>query len=66
MTSHPLARRWRDNLDHSVSALHRTRGSFGAETTGRAIDFPGPATRLTAAAVALVCAGLVGAAFMVR
>jgi short-subunit dehydrogenase len=52
----------RDNLEHPVPSLHRTRGSFGAEASNSAVDLPGPATRLACAGAALVCAGLIGLA----
>jgi len=58
----PISSRRRDNLEQPVPALHRTRGSFGAEAATRAFDLPGPATRLTVATLGLICAGLVGVA----
>jgi short-subunit dehydrogenase len=61
-TGKPLASGRRDNLDQPVPALHRTRGSFGAEASTYAVDLPGPATRLAVVAAGLVCAGLVGLA----
>jgi short-subunit dehydrogenase len=60
-TGRPLTEGRRDNLDQPVLALHRTRGSFGNEAGNSALDFPAPATRLAAAAMGVVCAGLIGA-----
>lgn len=61
-TGKPLPADRPDNLNAPVAALHRTRGSFGKESARKALDLPGPATRLTVAATGLICAGLIGAA----
>jgi short-subunit dehydrogenase len=61
-TGKPLSQGRRDNLNAPVTALHRTRGSFGSEAARTALDLPGPATRLTVAAAGLICASLIGAA----
>ena len=45
-TKVPVSPGRKDNLDTPVRELHRTRGSFGAEATKRAVVAPGPATRL--------------------
>jgi hypothetical protein len=53
-TPEPVAVDRRDNLVDTVSGLHRTRGSFGAEARNITIDLPGPIMRI--GAVALACA----------
>jgi short-subunit dehydrogenase len=60
-TGKPLLPDREDNLERPVTALHRTRGSFGNEASNHAVDLPGPITRLIVAAVGLLGAGIVGA-----
>jgi hypothetical protein len=58
-TKTPLPPARRDNLDHPVGYLHRTRGSFTAEAGTHAMLVPGPAARLgVVAAGALLFFGL--------
>jgi hypothetical protein len=61
-TGKPLSPKRRDNLEHPVPALHRTRGSFDSEAANHAADLPGPATRLAVTATGLFCASLIGIA----
>jgi short-subunit dehydrogenase len=60
MTKRQVSAKRRDNLIKSVHGLHRTQGDFGKEASAGALVFPGPATRLTAAAAGVVSAALVG------
>ncbi len=48
----------RDNLNHPVPELHRTRGSFGREAAKRAPLLPAPITRAAAVATGVIGAGL--------
>jgi hypothetical protein len=62
-TSTPLPPDRPDNLDRPVTALHRTRGSFGVDAETHAQLVPGEVARLgVVAAGALLFFGL-GAAF---
>jgi short-subunit dehydrogenase len=56
-TGAPVAGWRKDNLETPVHDLHRTRGSFGFQARNRAPVFPGPATRITVAALGLTLAG---------
>lgn len=60
----------RDNLDQPITALHRTRGSFGKEAGSTAMFVPGEVARLgvvIAGATAFLCLGAgIGAALATR
>ncbi|HEX5509995.1 MAG TPA: short-chain dehydrogenase, partial [Pseudolabrys sp.] len=57
-TGEPVHAGRRDNLNHPVPELHRTRGSFGNEAAKRAPLLPAPATRAAAVATGIAAAGL--------
>jgi hypothetical protein len=60
-TDKPVAVGRRDNLDHSVGPLHRTRGSFSVEAANHAVLAPAPLARLTVVglgAVAFMALGM--------
>jgi NAD(P)-dependent dehydrogenase (short-subunit alcohol dehydrogenase family) len=51
-----------DNLDHSVTALHRTRGSFSAVASSRALMIPGEVARVGTVAAGAVLFFVIGVA----
>lgn len=62
MTSRPVGRGRRDNLEKPIHDLHRIHGSFGQNASARAVAVPGPATRAAVTVAGIVCIGLLGAA----
>jgi len=62
-TSAPVAADREDNLDKSVPALHRTRGSFSAEASNSAPLVPGEIARVGAVAAGALVFFALGAAF---
>jgi NAD(P)-dependent dehydrogenase (short-subunit alcohol dehydrogenase family) len=62
-TSKPASPQRRDNLDRPVTVLHRTRGSFSAEASERAVLVPGEVARLGVVAAGAMLFFALGAAF---
>jgi NAD(P)-dependent dehydrogenase (short-subunit alcohol dehydrogenase family) len=61
-TDVPLVPDRTDNLDHPVTRLHRTRGSFSSESAERAVLIPGDVARAATVALGALFFFAVGAA----